>query len=129
MIKSELTGENVQEAFCHLKGWYRATSKMQAKPCYQTLERQTSKRVDLYARRDLPGDPLPINVTPVEINNDAPSDGKLWQVVGKLTNSRAAGASGMHTKHVKEWLCDVRKEEDPEGQGAEGAGDSWRLFV
>jgi hypothetical protein len=129
MIESELMGGNVQEAFCHLKGWYWATSKMQAKPCHQTLERQTSERVDLYAQRDLPGNPLPINITPVEINDDAPSDGELQQVASKLTNGQAAGASGMRAKHVKEWLHDVRWEEDLEGQGAEGAGDSWHLFV
>ncbi len=129
MIKSELMGGNVQEAFCHLKGWYWATSEMQAKPCYQTMERQTSERVDLYARRESPGDPLPINVTPVKIDNNAPSDGKLQQVVGKLTNGQAAGASGMRAKHVKEWLRDMRQEEDPEGHGAESTGDSWRLFV
>ncbi len=108
MIESELTGGNVQEAFCHLKGWYWAASEMQAKPCYQTLERQTSERVDLYARRDLPGDPLPINLTPVKINDDALSDSELRQVVSKLTNGRAAGASGMRAKHVKEWLRNMR---------------------
>jgi hypothetical protein len=57
------------------------------------------------------------------------SDGELRGVVGKLTNGRAAGASGMRAKHVKKWLHDVRQEEDPEGQGAEDAGDRWRLFV
>ncbi len=88
----------------------------------------TSERVDLYARRESPGNPLPINVTPVKINDDVPSDGKLREVVGKLTNSQAAGASGMRAEHIKEWLHDVRWEEDPEG-GAEGTGDSWRLFV
>jgi hypothetical protein len=93
------------------------------------MERQTSERVDLYARRKSPGDLLPINVTPVEINDDALSEGKLQQVVGELTNGQVAGASGMRTKHIKEWLHDVRWEEDPEGCGAEGAGDSWRLFV
>jgi hypothetical protein len=108
MIKSELTGGNVQEAFCHLKGWYWVVPEMQVKPCYQTMERQTSERVDLYAWRELPGNPLPINVTPVEINDNAPSDSKLWQVVGKLINGRAAGASGMRAKHVKEWLRDVQ---------------------
>jgi hypothetical protein len=40
-----------------------------------------------------------------------------------------AGASGMCDEHVKEWLRDVQQEEDPEGQGAVGAGDNWRLFV
>ena len=42
LIESELTGGNVQEAFCHLKGWYRATSEMQAKPCYHTMERASN---------------------------------------------------------------------------------------
>ncbi len=93
------------------------------------MERQTLERVDLYARRDSPGDPLPINVTPVVINDNVPMFGKLRQVAGKLTNGQAAGASGMRAKHVKEWLNDVQAEEDPEGHGVDGAGDNWRLFV
>jgi hypothetical protein len=93
------------------------------------MECQTLERVDLYARRDLPGDPLPINVTPVVINNDVPTDGELRQVAGELTNGQAAGASGMHAKHIKEWLNDMQWEEDPEGHGINGAGDNWRLFV
>ncbi len=35
----------------------------------------------------------------------------------------------MRAEHVKKWLHDVQQEEDPEGQGAEGAGDNWHLFV
>jgi hypothetical protein len=31
-VEAELAGGNVQEAFCHLKGWYRAATEMQAKP-------------------------------------------------------------------------------------------------
>ncbi len=93
------------------------------------MERQTSERVNLYARRELPGDPLPINITPVEINDDVPSKGKLWEVVGELTNGQAAGASGMHAEHIKEWLRGIQREEDLEGQGAEGTGDSWHLFI
>ncbi len=92
------------------------------------LERQTLERVDLYARRESPGDPILINVAQVVINDDVPSDGKLWQVVGKLTNGRAAGASGMHAKHVREWLHGVQWEEDPEGHGIDSAGDTWHLF-
>ncbi len=107
-VEAKLAGENVQEAFRHLKGWYRAATKMQAKPCYHTMECQMLKWVDLYARRESPGDPLPINVTPVVMNNDVPTDSKLRQVAGELTNGRAAGASGMHAKHVKEWLNGVQ---------------------
>ncbi len=39
-IEAELAGGNVQEAFCHLKGCYRMATDTQAKPCYQTMERQ-----------------------------------------------------------------------------------------
>ncbi len=35
----------------------------------------------------------------------------------------------MRAEHVKEWLRDVRQEEDPEDQRAVGAGDNWRPFV
>jgi hypothetical protein len=129
MIEAEIAGGNVQEAFCHLKGWYRAAMETQAKPCYQMLERQTLEWVDLYARRESPGDPLPINVDPIVINNDVSTDGKLRQVVGELTTGQAAGASGMHAKHVKEWFHGMRWEEDPEGQVVDGAGDNWCLFV
>jgi hypothetical protein len=93
------------------------------------MERQTLEWVDLYAQRESPGDPLPINVTPVMINDNVPMDGELWQVASELTNGRAAGASGMHAEHVKEWLHGVQWEEDPEGHSVDGAGDNWGLFV
>jgi hypothetical protein len=130
LIETELTGGNVQEAFRHLKGWYRATSETQAKPCYHTMELQTSERVDLYARRMSPGDTLPIHVDRIKINDDALLDGEIRIAASKLSNGRAAGASGMRAKHVKEWLRGIRQEEDPERLGGSpGDGDHWRLFV
>ncbi len=77
---------NVHEAFCHLKGWYRAASNTQAKPCHQTMEHQTTEQVSLYAQRQLPGNLLPINAVPVEINDAIPSDSELRGVVGELMN-------------------------------------------
>ncbi len=76
----------MQEAFCHLKGCYRAASEMQAKPCFPTMERQTLETVDLYERRGSPGYPLPINVERIEINNDVPSDREIRLAAGKLSN-------------------------------------------
>jgi hypothetical protein len=128
-VEAESARGNVQEAFRHLKGWYRAATEMQAKPCYHTMERQMLEWVDLYARRESPGNPLPINVTPVVIDEDVPMDGEIQHVASKLTNGRAAGASGIRAEHVKEWLHGVRWEEDPEGHGINGAGDNWHLLV
>ena len=100
-IEAELAGGDVQEAFRHLKGWYRAATDTQAKPCYQTMERQTSERVDLYLRRQSPGAPLPILIEPVEICDNPPSDGEIRDAVAQLSNGRAAGASGMRAEDVK----------------------------
>ena len=117
-------------AIRHLKGWYRAALETQAKPCYHTMERQTSERVNLYARRISPGDPLPIHVDRIEINDDAPLDGEIRIAASELSNGRAAGASGMRAEHVKEWLRGIRQEEDLERLGGSpGDGDHWRLFV
>jgi hypothetical protein len=130
LIESELMGGNVEEAFRHLKGWYRAALETQAKPCFHTMERQTSEKVGLYARRLLPGDPLPINVERTKIDNDAPSDKVIRTVVSKLSNGRAAGASGMRAEHAKEWLWGIRQEDNPKRLGGgPGDGDHWRLFV
>jgi hypothetical protein len=91
------------------------------------MERQTSERVNLYARRLSPGDPLPINVERTKIDDDAPSDKEIRTAVSKLSNGRAAGASGMRAKHAKEWLRGIRQEDDPERLGG-GLGNGDHLM-
>ncbi len=44
------------------------------------------ERVDLYMRRALPGNPLPINYGPIEINSNAPSDKEIRLATSKLSN-------------------------------------------
>jgi hypothetical protein len=125
IIEAKITGGNVQEAFRHLKGWYRSATDTQAKPCYQTMERQTSERVDLYQRRQSPRAPLPILMDPVEICDNQPNDCEIRDAVAQLLNGRAAGASGMRAEDVKEWLFGVRDEENPATPENEKGGDNW----
>ncbi len=47
-IVAELAKGNVHKAFRHLKGWYRQAAETQARPCFQTIERQTDERTELY---------------------------------------------------------------------------------
>jgi hypothetical protein len=35
----------------------------------------------------------------------------------------------MCAEHVKAWLWGIMEEEDPKGQGNEGKGANWELFV
>jgi hypothetical protein len=96
------------------------------------MVRQTTERIALNARRDSPGEPLPINVDPIPIEDGAPTEGELREAVKDLTNGRAGGASGIRAEDVKAWLRDVQLEEDPKdgpANVAKGTGDNWRLFT
>jgi hypothetical protein len=94
------------------------------------MKHQTADRVALYARRDSPGDPLPINIDPVPINDGTPTDAKVREAAQKLTNGRVPGALGMRAKVVKHWLHGMRLEEDPKsGTGNKNAGDNGHLFL
>ena len=85
-IMSKLGKGNVQEAFWHLKGWYRMASEAQARPCCQTMERQTDERVELYAERDAYGAEFPANWTPFGIDDNPPSEEELRIVVSQLSH-------------------------------------------
>jgi hypothetical protein len=115
-IEMELAEGNVEEAFSHPKGWYHAATETQAKPCRQTMDCQTDERVDLYRHRQIAGNPLPVNVPPVMICNDVPSDDEIRHAMANLSNGRAPGASGMHAEHVKAWLCGICEVEHPNNQ-------------
>jgi hypothetical protein len=78
------------------------------------MERQTAEHVDLYQRRDSPGPPVAISITPVEVRDDVPTDGETRAAVAKLTNGCSAGAPHMWAEHLKEWLQGLKSEEDPE---------------
>jgi hypothetical protein len=130
MIEAKLTGGNVQESFCHLKGWYRAASETTTRPCPQTMVKQTAERIDLYRQRDPPGEPLPINIDLIPVDDGAPSEGEIRVAVAGLSNGCAGGASGMRAEDVKTWLRGIKLEEDPEvGPANIGAGDNWCRFT
>jgi hypothetical protein len=64
-----------------------------ARPCFLTMEKQMAERVVLYQGYDSPGLPVAINVAPVDVRDDAPTNGEIWAAVSELTNRCSAGAS------------------------------------
>jgi hypothetical protein len=132
-IVAKLAKGNVHEAFRHLKGWYREASETQARPCFQTMERQTLERVKLYQRRNLPGPPIVIDNTEMlteEIRDNTPTDGEIRVAVAKLTNGPSVGVSRMRAEHLKEWLKGAKLEEDPKtGPTNVGAVKEWDALV
>jgi len=68
------------------------------------MEALTQERVDLYTAETPPGDPIPINVDPFDVNDDIPTDGEIREAVKSLRNGRAGGLGGMRAEHLKRWL-------------------------
>ena len=99
-------------------------------PRTKTLPRidgkQTKEREELYAKVPPPGDPIPINVDPFEINDAIPEDVEIRAVVRGMRNGRAGGASKIRAEDMKTWLRGAIEEEE---EGKEGAGDKWRVFI
>ena len=95
-----------------MKGWYRVTEDRAPKPCHESMEKQTKEREELYAKVPPPGDPIPINVDPFEINDAIPEDAEIRAVVRGMRNDRAGGASKIRAKDMKTWLRDAIEEEE-----------------
>jgi hypothetical protein len=94
------------------------------------MVKQTAERVQLYMRRDFPGEPLPIKIDPIPVNDRTPSNGEIQVAVTGLSNGCAVGVLGMCTEDVKAWLHGVKLEGDPEvGPANVGAGDNWHRFT
>jgi hypothetical protein len=132
LIVAELAEGNVNEAFRHLKGWCRQALETQARPCFQTMERQTVERVKLYRRRDSPGLPITVGHAEIrtDIRDDSPEEEEIRVAVEELTNGRSAGVSRMRAEHLKGWLKGAKLEEDPRtGPANVGAGESWWALV
>jgi hypothetical protein len=129
-IMSELQEGDVQEAFRHLKGRYRNASETQAKPCHQTMERQTDKKVELYAERAAYSEEFPENGTPFRFNNNPPLEGELQTAVSQLSHGQCGGALGICAEHIKAWLHGAKKAEDPEnGINHVREGKTWDEFI
>ena len=80
------------------------------------MERQTNKRVELYAEQAAYGEDFPENGTPFKIDDEPPSEGELRTAVSQLSHRRCGGASGILAEHIKTWLRGAKKAEPGEWQ-------------
>ena len=63
------------------------------------------QRVELYRKRDSPGDPIPINVDPYEVVDGIPEDGgwrdKRQMVKDNLKRGRVGGVAQIRVEDIK----------------------------
>jgi hypothetical protein len=94
-------------------------------PCPQTIVQQTEEWEDTYWRRDSQGEPLPINLQGPVIPNNVPYDHEIRDTARELSNGQAGRSSKMRAKDIKQWLCSITLEDDPEkGPDNVGEGDN-----
>ncbi len=67
----------MQEAFNVLKGWYQDVTETSTKPCFLTLEQQTSDHKELYGKVEPPGESISINIDPFPVIGSRPSFGAV----------------------------------------------------
>jgi hypothetical protein len=94
LIFMELAKREVQEAFRLLKGWYWKAAETQARPCRQTMERQTNKREELYVEWGAYSTAIPANGVPYAIGNNQPIERNLQAAVSLLSHGRCGVSQG-----------------------------------
>ena len=82
---------DIQEAFRFLQGWYRDVTKVAPKPCFQTVDQQTRDHKLIYRYVPSPGDPIPVNMDPWDVEDGRPLDAEVCERVHGLLNNRAGG--------------------------------------
>ena len=85
---------DLKEAWRCLKGWYSTATNKAPKPCYSSMKKQTEEREELYRKVAPPGDPIPINVEPFDIDDSVPEDAAIREVVAGMQNGREGGSGG-----------------------------------
>ena len=78
----------------------------------------------MYGKIPLLEEPIPINVEPILIHDEVPSEEYIRAAVKEMKNSRAGGVSRIQAKDIKSWLRGMIEEEKTEKVGA---GESRKL--
>ena len=112
----------IQEAWHRIQGWYKAAVNHDLPPAQVTLERITAERVALYIRVPPPGNNIPVELEPFEVEDAVPEEGEIDWAVKRLRNNRSGGTSRMRAEHIKGWLTAARRAEKEETADTEKGG-------
>jgi hypothetical protein len=77
------------------------------------LQQTTTEHIQLYTKEEPQGPPIHVVVAPFNVPDDVPSEDEITEAVCHLKRGKAPGPSKMQADHVKAWLADAYREEDP----------------
>ena len=81
-----------------------------------------AERVALYSRVPPPGDNIPVEIEPFEVEDKVTDEGEIEWAVKRLRKNRYWGTSLMRAEHLKGWLSAAQRGEKRETADKEGGG-------
>lgn len=121
-MKPTSRGGNLKEAWQVVQKWYHQAREVAPQRNFQTLEKQTNKRVQLYGLVPSPGGHTPINVDKANVANHTLNDDEIREAVKGLSNGRAGGVSKIRAEDIKLWLTSAKAGEKVQRNGEAPAG-------
>lgn len=121
-LETLLATNDLQGAWRTLKAWYKHSCGRAPRPTREDLAKVSAEYAALYTAEPCQGQPVPILVAPVSVNDEIPTEEEIEEAVTRQKTKKAAGPSGMRSEHFKRFLAMARREEDPDDS-------AWRKLV
>jgi exonuclease III len=123
--RTEDVGASIEELLCRgkvrgawstLKAWYKHASGRTSHPSKKDLKILQTDYGELLANKPPAGEPIPILVSPFDVDDSIPSEAEIEKAVGRLHSGRSPGPTGMRPEDLKEWRDAARREKSPDAQ-------------
>jgi len=102
-IQSHLVAGRVHEAYATLRTWYKDVGARASKPVWRDLEQVHREYQSLYSADPPSGDSIRINVTPYNINDEAPSETEIIAALKRMRRGKKAGLSQIKVEDLIYW--------------------------
>ena len=100
-IEAALASNDAKEAWNRLQTWYRQAEDRPPKPSRQDLGKVTDEYANLCTGSTPPGEPIPVMVAPLDIDDSVPGDDEIGDAVRRLRSGKAPGPSGSEDRPVE----------------------------
>ena len=70
--------------------------------------------MELYFHDPPPGRPIPVEVTPLPVEDSIPREADIVEEVKRLCLDRSGEPSGMRAENLCKWIQEAMREEDPD---------------
>jgi hypothetical protein len=102
-IECKYVAGNIHGAYELLRGWYRKRGSQPQKPTRKELDKIREEFLKLYQKETPLGDPIPIHVFPLPINDKIPDEDEVWTAAKRMHCGKSPGASGICVSDLLYW--------------------------